>query len=139
MQNFYDKVSKDLLESVEKYLNSEIELEELLIAQEREKLLYEYKNWDNIKKDLKESIFKMTEKLFREINECEKKIKTFKKLNESNNIECDIDSLISHSFITNRNRMPPAGYEHSNWYLGAYPTVNMIENIYEELDSDEEG
>ncbi|ELA42908.1 uncharacterized protein VICG_00223 [Vittaforma corneae ATCC 50505] len=131
MQSLHDKVSKELLESLEKFLDDKIELDDLLIAQEREDLACRYESWDMMKKELKESIFQLAERLFRAVNECEREIKTLEKLNESKSIECDLEEVSSHAQLLSRNRAPPVGFEHSNWYLGPYPAAHMIEMLRE--------
>lgn len=137
MQSFYDRVSGELLQAIEKYMNDEMELEDVLVVQEKEVLLTEYEKWPEYKKYLRGRVFELTRKLFSDVCEVEQYVRTFQKLDESKEVECDSDALISHSFILGRNRAPPPGFEHSNWYLGPYPTMQMIEVLREEEDNKE--
>lgn len=132
MQSFHEKIGNQLVEATQRYMNNELELEELLKMQERESLVFEHKKWPEIKTNLRNRVFQLTKQLFSQINECEKYLRTFERLDESVEVDCDVDQLISHAFFLGRNRMPPPGFEHSNWYLGPYPTVQMIEALREE-------
>lgn len=132
MQNLYDKVTSEFTEVLEKYIKDEMTIKDVLKAQEREKLVLNHENWNKIKGELKENIFQLTKKLYEEINECDKKIRTFKQINEEKEYEIDENSLISHALLLSRNKAPPVGFENSNWYLGPYPTIQMIEALNDE-------
>lgn len=132
MQNLHEKIGSQLIDAVEKYMNDEIPLEDVILIQEKENLIYKYDKWSSMKKELKESLFEITRDIFTDVNECSKNIQVLEKINESKIIECDLDGIISHSFLLNRNRAPPVGFEHSNWYLGPYSTFQMAEALVEE-------
>lgn len=129
MQNLYDKVTSEFTELLEKYMNNEIDIKDVLKMQEREKLVLDHENWNNKKNELKESMFQLTKHLYEQINECDKKIRTFKLMNEEKEYEIDKDTLVSHAILLSRNKAPPAGFESSHWYLGPYPTIQMIEAL----------
>lgn len=129
MQNLHDKVSRELVDALERFLDGEIELERLLEAQERENLVCEFESWERVRSELKESVFQLTRKLFTEANECEKEIRTFQRLDETAFVDCDVKGLTAHALLLGRNKAPPFGFEHSNWYLGPYPTIHMVEML----------
>ncbi|KAM0681740.1 hypothetical protein GINT2_000254 [Glugoides intestinalis] len=132
MQSFHEKIGNQLVEATQRYMNNEIELDELLKMQERECLVFDHKKWPEIKTNLRTRVFQLTKQLFSHINECEKYLRTFESLYKDVELDCDIDQLVSHAFFLGRNRMPQVGFEHSNWYLGPYPTIQMIEALREE-------
>lgn len=132
MQSLHEKIGIQLIDAVQKYMDGEIGIEDVLKIQEKESLLCDYEKWSSIKKQLKDSLFKITRDMFTDVNECNKNIQILEKINESKVIECDVDGITSHSFLLGRNRAPAVGFEHSNWYLGPYPTFQMAEALAED-------
>jgi hypothetical protein len=134
MQELYDKVSQELYDAANSYFNDEISLEDFEKIQEREILVLNHSNWTERKTKLKESIFNLTKQLYNDINACEQKIRIFKSISSSKEFEIDEEAIISQAKYLSRNRAPPAGFENSNWYLGPYPTVQMIEALNESTE-----
>lgn len=151
MQRLYEKIAKELENTLVKYMEGEASLDELLEVQRKENLLLDCKNWEIMRRKLKNSVFELSMKLFAEINECQRLLDIYEKyrkcesgssitvndVNNSNDIsECNKEgaslseeSLISHALVLARNRMAPPGFEHSNWYLGPFPSNQNIEAL----------
>lgn len=136
MQNLYDKISMKLVEALNQFLDGEIYIDELLEAQEREQLVYSCDKWEKMQREARSSIFQHTDKLFKEASECEKELRTIEKLAEQVEVECEKEALESHAFLLGRNRAPPPGFEHSNWYLGPYPALHLLEMLRDDLNDD---
>lgn len=131
MQELYDKITEEFTEAFEKYMNDEITFEEIQKIQEKENLILQHKDWSDRRIKLKENIFQFSKKLYSEINECEQKIRTFKTISTEIEFEIDEEALLSHAMLMARNKVPPSGFENSNWYLGPYPTLQTIEALNE--------
>lgn len=129
MDKLYEKITEELIEVTKKYMNSKASLEDVLIAQERMSLLWECKNWASMKKRLETSIFELSLELFNKINSCEKLVRAFEKMNVPKPIDCDVEGLLASSMLIGRNSMPPAGFEQSPWYVGPFPSIQMIEAL----------
>lgn len=132
MDKLYEKVTGELLTMTKMYMNNRASLEEVLLSQEKVSLLWECKNWTSMKRKLKTSIFELSLELFNKINDCERLVRAFEKMNISETIDCDIEGLVAHSKLVGRNSAPPAGFEQSTWYLSPFPSIQMIEALREE-------
>lgn len=124
MDRLYQEVSQQLIDAVERYMADEISLDELAEVDAREHLVYEYKDWPWLAKNLRSFIFASTKQLYDEINELDKSIRTVDQT--SGGKEYESDGLVAHSQILGRNRMPPPGLYGSSWYVGPYPTLAMV-------------
>lgn len=129
MDKLYEKITEELIETTKKYMDNKASLEDVLLVQERMFLLWECKNWISMKRKLETSIFELSLKLFNKISNCEKLVRTFEKINAPKVIDCDVGGLLASSMLIGRNTMPPAGFEQSPWYVGPFPSIQMIEAL----------
>lgn len=132
MSHIIDNLNSEFIESVEKYLNNEITLESLKIQEEKLCFIWEYNRWDEIRKTMKMEIFQLTMKLYNRIGACQRLVDSLEKLNKEEELECELDDIMSRSMMLSRNKASPLGFEASSWYVGPFPTLQMLEALKEE-------
>ena len=59
-------------------------------------------------------------------------------LEQNNEKEVEIERLFAQAQLLGRNRMPPIGMQNSSWYVGPYPTFQMIDALRDENISGKE-
>ncbi|KAI4291756.1 hypothetical protein PAPHI01_1030 [Pancytospora philotis] len=133
MNQLYREASERLLESVSKYMEGEITLDELKEADLQEKLVYEYQTWDSLEQALRSNIFAKVRRLYDEVNQMDKCVRELDQLCAPKVHDVDIEAVKAHAHILGRNRMPPAGFYGSSWYCGAFPTSDMVDSLKENI------
>lgn len=132
MDKLFADVSEDLYKCLELYMDNKIEIDELYEAERKVILVLNYNKWSKIKEELKEDICRMTLELHNKIEECEILVLLYERITQSNTVEIEEDELLSSSSLIGRNRAPPIGFEHSTWFLPAFPTIQLIEALEED-------
>lgn len=133
MNQLYKEVSSRLIESVKQYMDGTITLEDLKEADLHEKLVYEHQTWDSLEQSLRSNIFVRTKELYEEINKMDKNIREMDQRCKSALYDIDEDAVKAHAHLLGRNRMPPAGFYNTTWYLGPVPTLNMVDALKENI------
>ena len=49
--------------------------------------------------------------------------------------EVDEEQLLAHAQMLGRNRMPPPDLHGSTWYVGPFPTLQMVSALYDSADA----
>lgn len=132
MDQLYQQVNSRLAEAVEQYMDSKITLEELRTANMEEQLVYSHRNWPAMIREAKQSVFQKTTDIFRELNELEKQINSVKAMADGREYEISEDALLSSAQLLGRNRMPPAELLGSSWFVGPFPTLQMLSSLRED-------
>ena len=125
MNRLYQEISQQFVDSIEKYMDGRMTLEELKEMDRQEKLVYEHQSWETMARTLRIHIFTHTKALYDEINELDKYILMVDSMCNGKECEVDIDGVLAHSQMLGRNRMPPFGFQGSAWYVGPFPTLQM--------------
>lgn len=134
MDRLYDEVIEKIIDGVRKFIDGRMDLMELKKIQQEEEILYNYKKWSQQREFLKRSIFKIVKDLNNELEDLEEQIKKLKYINQSNEMSINLENLMAHSQLLGRNRMPPPGFENSNWYIASFPTFQMLDKLKEETE-----
>ncbi|WUR02602.1 uncharacterized protein VNE69_02126 [Vairimorpha necatrix] len=134
MDRLYGETTDLLLDKLAKFKENKASYEELKELFDKEEILSEYKNWENIERKLRKEIFEKLNKLNTHLLKLEKKILTYKNMNKNQEIEINMEDIKINSNILCRNKEPLEGYSNSPWYLPCYPTLNMIEFLHENED-----
>lgn len=126
MNRLYQEISRQFIESIEKYMDGRMTLDELREMDMQEKLVYEHQSWEPMAHVLRTHIFTHTKVLYDEINKLDKHIRTVDSMCSGRECEVDMDGVIAHSQMLGRNRIPPFGFHGSSWYVGPFPTLQMV-------------
>lgn len=137
MNRLYQEVSQRFIDSIEKYMDGQMSLDELKEVDRQEKLVYEYQSWETMARALRTHIFTHTKVLYDEINELDRHIRMVDNMCSGKEYDVDIDGVIAHSQMLGRNRMPPLGFQGSAWYVGPFPTLQMVD-VLKNTDDDQE-
>ena len=136
MNRLYQETAQSLLDALELYMDGKITLDELREADELEKLVYGHEGWPATAQGLRNRIFSHTKQLYDEINELDRSIRTAESMNAGKEYSIGIEGLLAHAQMLGRNRAPPPGFHGSSWYVGPFPTVQMIGALRDEEADD---
>ncbi|ORD93290.1 hypothetical protein A0H76_1510 [Hepatospora eriocheir] len=134
MDKLYDEICDELEEKIRKYAREELEYEDLLEIDNKEKLFG--LNWDEEIFNLKQKVSDKMLKVYKETIELEElvaELESFKGQDIKKDI--DIDYIKTHAILLGRNRAPEQGAENSQWYLPPYPEPSMVTNLEREFSS----
>jgi len=137
MNRLYQEISEKLLNAFSDYLKGKISLGELKEIENEENLIRNFKNWKKIKETLKIQISENLRKLYDELQEINKNLKSLENMNRGEKREIKMGKIISHAGILGRNKMPPVGFHNSNWYVGPYPNIQMLSALGVKWDEGE--
>lgn len=129
MNRLYQEVSQQFLDSIERYMDGQMTLDELRDVERRERLVYEHQSWEAMGSALRSHVFSHTKRLYDEINELNRHILAIDSMCGGQDHEIDVDAVLAHSQMLGRNRMPSPGFQGSAWYVGPFPTPQMVDAL----------
>ncbi|EEQ82182.1 hypothetical protein NCER_101147 [Vairimorpha ceranae BRL01] len=132
MEDLYSEISEELLSELKNFKNDINAYEKLHKLFRKEDALFNFENWDNIKKNLKHEIFNFQDKLYKHLLDIDKKLLEYESLNQNQELDVNLVDIEVNSNILSRNKEPPEGFTNSSWYLPCFPNLNMIEFLHED-------
>lgn len=126
MQRLYGEVAKELLEALKMYCSGEMPLSEVKRLNEKENIIYNLKDWKSKRGQIKEEIFKRVKGLHDKTTELGRFTALAEKLSEENIVEIDEGAVLAHAQLLGRNRFPDPHFSNSGWFVGPYPTLQML-------------